>query len=107
MAHIIFDNMMKALQDLSDGHAEETNLAFIGHNSWLTSTLAEAWQSLNGSPDENDSVVISAPSGDVCDAAVASHSPAKPPIAVVPARNANKLGIAASGKPPAFKKKSE
>ncbi len=125
MAHIIFDNMIRALQDMSDAHIEETNVSYGSQAAWLTAAIADTWQYLHGNNLTEDGTVqhIPRPAEVAPEAATEkaaptvtttrAQSPPKPPaplsarvVDALPEKTV-KLGIAANGRPPAFKRKGE
>ena len=133
MAQTIFENMMQMLQNLSDSHAEATNAACNIHSAWLGAVVAETWAVLGGpgqdEPTACANIVCASPLKAVEEACAAQFAEAvaesvedtkenavpttsvlvKPPAPVKQVNSTattSKLGIAAAGRPPVFKKRA-
>lgn len=122
MAQTIFDNMLRALQELSDAQEAEADAVFAQHNSWLSAVVSDAWQVWNGTGHEEDETSISycAPARAARDGGdenanpnpapvTVRTSPPKPPAplhpTVVDANPIKTAGIAGAGRPPMPKRK--
>lgn len=122
MAQLIFDNMIRALQELSDAHLEETGASYLTHSTWLSGAVADTWLAVHGtapSEDQQSSCVVGEPSpkrssGPEREVAVevSTRPPLPLPAPTVPAdahqptgAGVAKLGIAAAGRPPVPRRK--
>jgi hypothetical protein len=123
MATVIFENMIRALQEQSDAHIEALHGSLAQHNSWLSAVVADTWMILNGVGTSEPTVSISKPGAptelsEPTQAVKANAvgqpdvSPPKPPAplcsAVVdafPGAKSSKFGGVCQGRPPVNKRK--
>lgn len=123
MATVIFENMIRALQEQSDAHIEALHGTLAQHSTWLSAVVADTWVVLNGVGNTEPTVSISRPPMAVDATAsvivekenvatVANVSPPKPPAPLCPAvvdalpgTSTSKFGGIGQGRPPMNKRK--